>query len=183
MIQFLVTLRSPFANPGRREGPIELIRAEHEVQRALCDSLDRLVDGIEQTGAPALARQIHDYLSVELSRHIADEEENLFPLLRQRARPEDEIEAIADQLAAEHATDRSLTDTVLEGLHLIAGGKIPDPALPFVSATLLFAETQRRHLAWENSLVLPLARRRLAANDIEELARAMAARRGLRQPE
>ena len=42
-----------------------------------------------------------------------------------------------------------------------------------------FAEAQRRHIAWENSLVLPLARKRLTAKDLETMGRNMAARRGI----
>jgi hypothetical protein len=41
------------------------------------------------------------------------------------------------------------------------------------------SEFQRRHIAWENGVLLPLAKRRLTAGDIADLGRAMAGRRGV----
>jgi hemerythrin-like domain-containing protein len=43
-------------------------------------------------------------------------------------------------------------------------------------------ETQRRHIVWENNIILPLARRRFSVEDMEEIGRDMAARRGLEYP-
>ncbi len=46
-----------------------------------------------------------------------------------------------------------------------------------------FAATQQRHLEWEDRVVLPLAQKRLSAEDLEQIGRNMAARRGLSYPD
>ena len=46
----------------------------------------------------------------------------------------------------------------------------------------MLAETWRLYLAWENQVLLPLAREWLSAVDLAELGRAMAARRGAAHP-
>jgi hypothetical protein len=40
-----------------------------------------------------------------------------------------------------------------------------------------FFESYRRHIAWENTIVLPLARARLTGEDLDKLGRAMAGHR------
>ena len=42
-----------------------------------------------------------------------------------------------------------------------------------------FFESYRRHIHWENAVVLPLARARLTREDIEELGAAMSRHREL----
>ena len=51
-------------------------------------------------------------------------------------------------------------------------------ATPLARDAMAFATLQRRHLAWENGTILPLARQRLSAEDKAELGRRMTARRG-----
>jgi hemerythrin-like domain-containing protein len=46
-----------------------------------------------------------------------------------------------------------------------------------------FSETQRRHVTWEDRVLLPLARQRLTPEDLAEIGRSMAARRGIAAPE
>jgi hypothetical protein len=55
-------------------------------------------------------------------------------------------------------------------------------AADLAAAVPAFAETQRRHLAWENALVIPRARHILQPPDLAKLARSMAKRRGQRAP-
>ena len=124
--------------------------------------------------------QIIDFIRYDLALHIIDEEEDLFPLLRRRALPEDEIENVLGRLSAEHRTDATQSQVVRERLEaaLIAQRA---PALdPEVKSVLLtFARHELRHLALENAVVLPIARLRLTAADLTALSRRLAARRGL----
>lgn len=55
---------------------------------------------------------------------------------------------------------------------------LESPMRMFVNVRTL-VEAQRRHLAWENGVVLPLAQKRLESGDLEEMGRNMAARRGM----
>ncbi len=61
---------------------------------------------------------------------------------------------------------------------LVAGRAIGYPAR-FHMNPFAFSETQRRHLAWTNAVILPRARTYLTAGDHSELGRRMAARRGM----
>jgi hemerythrin-like domain-containing protein len=45
-----------------------------------------------------------------------------------------------------------------------------------------FSENQRQHVTWEERVLLPLARQRLTPEDLEEIGRNMAARRGMTNP-
>jgi hemerythrin-like domain-containing protein len=156
--------------------PIEFLFSEHDRQRVLCASLERLAG--DPTSAET-ARLVLDYYEEELPRHVADEEEDLFPLLRARCEPDDAIGTILDLLDAEHATDHEIFHRLVPGLKAIAGGGRADAPIAFSADARAFSILQRRHLAWENGTVLPMARSRLGADDQRSLARRMAARRGV----
>ena len=61
------------------------------------------------------------------------------------------------------------------------GAKLANPVRMLFNARA-FAEAQRRHIAWENNVLLPLARKRLTEADLKELGRNMAAMRGIVYP-
>ena len=135
--------------------PLEYILSDHFRQRALCQALDQLADGksLDREQAEAVLR----FLRTEFSAHVIDEEEDLFPLLRRRAEPEDDVEGVLGDLSLEHATDkdeadlvdsRRLTDAIDNG-----GKGFPAPD----AAELLhrFAASERRHLIVENAIVMP----------------------------
>jgi hemerythrin-like domain-containing protein len=65
----------------------------------------------------------------------------------------------------------------------VAAGQRPD-SLPSLSRlATAFTATMRSHLAWEERVILPLARRRLSTAQAEAIGRRMAARRGVAYPE
>jgi hemerythrin-like domain-containing protein len=111
----------------------------------------------------------------DLGLHVADEERDLFPLLRRRAGPGDDIEFILALLASEHMRDHELSNAVVAALERRERGTLR-------AAGPAFAETQRRHLAWENALIIPRARHILQPADLARLGRSFAKRRGLRMP-
>ena len=132
---------------------------------------------MELAPVAALAAQLQRFLDRDLRLHLEDEEQDLFPLLWQRAQPEDNISDILDLLSEEHGLDQDLVDFLLADLAVLAGGAQLANPIRFLVNVREFAETQRRHLAWENALLLPVARRRLTEVDLAGLARSMAARR------
>ncbi|MDH3475024.1 MAG: hemerythrin domain-containing protein [Rhodospirillales bacterium] len=162
--------------------PIDYLYAEHFRQRLLCKLLDEISFDPEAREVMRHAAIILSYLEHDLPNHIADEEEELFPRLLARCRPEDRIERVQRLLSEEHARDDTLSSSLLKELRsLTAGSPLGRPDL-FARATAAFSETQRRHLAWEDELVLPLARERLTADDLLSMGRSMAARRGVDYP-
>ncbi len=162
--------------------PIDFLIAEHYRLRDVLALLDRLVHGKvrrwDETAGAILA-----YLRRDLVWHVEDEERDLFPALLRRAKRTDSIEAAFKVLSAEHQGDELLADAVEEGLAHAIKDKAARFDSTFVSAARSFAENQRRHLAWENVLILPLARKRLSATDQRRLAVRMAKRRQVSLPD
>lgn len=164
------------ASPALLSAPLDFFSAEHTRQRQLCGVLDRLAtaDSLD----PALIEPVLDYLRHDLPLHVRDEEEGLFPLMRRRCRPEDEIEPVLTKLSAEHVAHCGLARRVVRGLErALAEGRSLDSYRGLRKALCDYARGDRRHLALENAVVLPLARRRLRVRDLEVLSAGMADRR------
>jgi len=163
--------------------PLDFLVADHFRLLRVCACLERLVVDPENPEAAAMAGAVRAYLENELPHHERDEEELLLPRLMLRARGDDDIGSIAAILSSEHEADRDRLPLLLEGLATLAEGRrVPREAV-FLQSVSAFAATQRRHLQWENEVVLPLARRRLNGVDLAEIGRGMAERRGLDYPE
>ncbi|WP_119390778.1 hemerythrin domain-containing protein [Taklimakanibacter lacteus] len=160
-----------------RRGPLDLIEHEHQVQAQLCDSLERIADDLPDNVDRRLCLQVIDSLQFEMPLHHRDEELGLFPLIEKRALPDDNIHDILARLALEHATDESFASELLESLEgLSEGKKLKNPDMVGYMLRSFF-ESYRRHILWENAIVLPLARARLTHEDMDELHRTMATHR------
>lgn len=155
--------------------PLEFLLADHHRQRSLCHLLDGLADAAAPDAAAIGA--VISYIELDLALHVIDEEEDLFPLVRRRARPEDDVERVLGLLSREHVEDDRLAEIILSGLDRNAAA--PELTSECRTALRAFARRQRRHLAVENAIVMPLAELRLTAKDRAGLARRMAARRGI----
>jgi hemerythrin-like domain-containing protein len=157
--------------------PLKFIIGEHQHQLLVCEKLANLPYERDARRAAEKAVAVSAYLTESLPLHTEDEEKDLFPLLRLRCQPEDQIDTILDQLHAEHAYDAELVKLILPDLRAIVDGSdLSDPVYFRVNA-LAFCEIQRRHISWETNVVLPMARRRLSKADLTELGRGMMARR------
>lgn len=162
--------------------PIDYLYADHFRRRIVCRFLDEIA---LDPGGPDIARLSSvalDYIEQDLPLHVADEEQDLFALLRERCVPEDRLDAMLSVLSEEHARDWELSLLLTAGLRSLAAGKPlrQSDEFPHVAAT--FAEGQRRHLAWEEAVMFPLARTRLLQADLETMGRNMAARRNVAYP-
>ena len=170
------------STPDRFTRPLDVIRAEHDRQFVLCGQLIELAAkrrlGPLIEGSEALLA----YLVEDLPLHCRDEEEAMFPLLRRRCLPEDGIESVLAELDKDHAAERFLAAHLVIDLKSIAiEGKSDSPARLFETLRV-FAEGQIRHLTWENRSVMPLAEIRLRPEDLVEIGRSMAERRGIAYP-
>lgn len=165
--------------PTRFDDPVEFIHREHDRQIVVLGAIERLASAPDADDAHETAAYALEYLERELPLHVEDEERDLFPRLAQRAVADDGFDDILAALQAEHAADDAYCRALMGDLRRLAGGgPLADP-LAFTHQARAFAGFQRRHLAWENSVLLPMARRRLEAGDTAELRCAMAARRGV----
>ena len=168
--------------PGTRHGtsqrpdnPLDQISQEHLRQREVCATLDRLA--ALKAPDPGLAAGVLPHFDTLLARHVHDEEDDLFPLMRQRSEPGDDINDTLDRLIRKHQVSLELA----VGVRDILRAMVRDDALPDAdgaAALVGFAAHERRHLIVENAIVLPLARARLTAADLVRLRTRMEQRRG-----
>lgn len=157
--------------------PIQFIQHDHDRQLEICSGLEELISASEAEPIAEWAASLLSFLITDLPLHVKDEELDLFPRLNSRRRPENNLADILDQLVAEHETDKGLAELVIEDLRTIADGAGPKHPLRFQMNVRAFCEMQRRHLNWENRVVLPLAEALLTEGDKQDLAHRMAARR------
>ncbi len=153
--------------------PLDMIANAHAVQVEMCDAMERIADGLPDEVDRRLCAQVASCLLFDLPLHHHDEEEGLFPLLRARAKPEDGVDKILERLASEHSSDNDFASEIAEALETLGqGGR---PANPEMLGYMLrgFFERYRRHVHWENQLVMPLARLRLTREDLAELQSRM----------
>ncbi|NNE22500.1 MAG: hemerythrin domain-containing protein [Rhizobiales bacterium] len=153
--------------------PIDALELTHSQHAELCNILEQIADSLPDEVEPPKCRQARDCLLWEVPLHHKDEEEGLFPLLEKRALPEDNIVEHLAQLSLEHATDESFADELSEHLEHLSNGE--KPLNPNMLGYMLrgFFESYRRHLHWENSVLLPLARKRLTPTDLKTLRDVM----------
>lgn len=188
------------ADLARLATPLDFIAEDHWREREICAALERLAatgqeDERNRTSAGDLSvsassapgypdpediAQSLTFLTRELPLHLADEEEDLFPLMRRCCAPEDEIGRVIERLLLDHshaAKDTPKVIAILEDLQ----SRPPTEQERQVLAQ--FASHARRHLILENAVVLPIARLRLRSCDHESLRLCMMQRRGIPLPE
>lgn len=157
--------------------PIAFIQEEHDRQIEICARLENLVNALEFESCARGAESLLGFLTTDLPVHIEDEERDLFPLLASRQADDQNLTIVLDQLVAEHELDRGLVEPIVESLRRIADGRPPADLRRFCMDACAFSEAMRRHINWENRVVIPLARRLLGAEDRAQLALRIAERR------
>jgi hemerythrin-like domain-containing protein len=153
--------------------PLDVIAHAHTMQAQMCDAMERIADGLPDDVDRRLCAQVASCLQFDIPLHHHDEETALFPLLRLKAAPEDGLDQILDRLTAEHSSDTDFASEIAEVLeHLGQGGKPPNPDMLGYMLRGFF-ERYRRHIHWENVLVMPVARLRLTDEDLTRLTAQM----------
>jgi hemerythrin-like domain-containing protein len=162
--------------------PLDYLMADHVRQRKVCDALGILITGAARDDTQDMAEAIVAYLSGDFLLHVQDEEIDLFPCLRGAAADSGEEVASLEGLKCDHAADLALAKGLVADLRQMAtsGGTRTSPG--FIRVAVAFTATERRHLALEDQVILPLARRRLSAADLDRIGHAMAARRNIDFP-
>lgn len=157
--------------------PLAKILEDHYHLRQTMDRLVRFCHNFPGTIDRAEAESLWQILAREMPLHLEDEEEVLIPLLRRRIYEDADAMAVLSQVVAEHAEQDQRLSITTEGLkQLSMGQSLPDPNT-FCAQATFYAECEKRHIAWENAIVLPLARRHLTHSDLITLQQSMEARR------
>jgi hypothetical protein len=160
--------------PAATDG-VDALALAHLRGRRMLDTLSRIAAA--PVPDPAEAARLAAALPCRLALHMADEDEDFFPLLRRRARPEDELGPILSRLSREHADLAAAAVAAVGALAEIGLGAARRPA-----PVAAFVALKRRHAMFETAVILPLARVRLKPADRRALAARIAARRGLPPP-
>ena len=156
--------------------PLDLLKGDHFRLRHVCALLDAAA-GLPSK-EPGDIEHVRQFLAGELATHIADEEEDLFPLLRERCAPEDEIARMIALLEQDHLRQIEASGDCLAILEDI--GAAGQTLTGDQSETLRkFARAKRKHLSLENAILMPLARARLKPSDLTGMLHSMRKRRGL----
>jgi hemerythrin-like domain-containing protein len=162
--------------------PVDYLQAEHYRQRTVCKFLADIALEPRAAAAKQMATVL-GYLERDLPRHVADEEEDLFPMLRVRCRPEDNVEGLLHLLREEHVREQELSAAVIDDLRALSEGRRIQREADFLRAATALNEAQLRHLSWEDRLILPLSRKRFTPADMETVGRSMATRHGVAYPD
>lgn len=156
--------------------PLAYIFVSHYRQRTALGLMRRLIAGAPEW--EEIAPELVGHIRRDMRLHVLDEEENLFPILRRRCQPEDEIERVLEQLSAEHGEHKMLAGRIAASLKRHLGcGRHPGSNRRLCALMTAFADREHRHLALENCVVLPIARVRLTAGDLRKISEGMRARR------
>jgi hemerythrin-like domain-containing protein len=163
--------------------PLDFLLAEHYRLRAALTQLDWLARGSMGDGRRKLAKALLRYFLEDYPLHVADEETDFFPLLRQRCAGDASFTVSLETLANEHREDAARLARVVAGLRGVVEAAQRDEIPPDVAADArAYTDALRRHIAWENAVLLPAARQRLQSADLRRLAQRFAARRGVTVP-
>lgn len=167
------------SSPGF-ETPLEMLEACHERLQAQLATLARLAAWLPEHGADRQAQQaavnVMRYFDVAAVKHHQDEEDDLFPTLRDRVDDarRAELGALIDWILADHQKLFAAWAQMRVRLERIAGGESADLTPEGVEQ---FADAYRRHIAREEGELLPIARTLLGEQDIVALSGTMTARR------
>ncbi len=162
------------------DDPLAMLQACHDRIEAHCATLEKLVEYLPLHGCDSAARQaagnILRYFDTAGLNHHADEERDLFPLLRASSHGPEAVElaALLESLMAEHRLMEQAWQDIRAGLVAITtalGTTLDKPAVTG------FTALYRSHLETENSRLLPLANALLTPAQLASLGETMAARR------
>jgi hemerythrin-like domain-containing protein len=157
--------------------PLDYVFADHFRQRSVCAALKRIA---RECAVPRIeADRIATFLSVGLSVHHQDEELDIFPAVKLRAQPEDDLDPILDRLSEDHRALGPLIEQIVLALSASGIGDVISIADPVASDMMAYASREHKHLVVENGIVLVIARKRLTRGDLAKISVSMKTRRGL----
>lgn len=179
----MIPLTSAQAAPSF-DHPLELLHACHgKIQRQL-DTLQKLaahlpVHGCDQSAQQA-AQGILRYFDSAGQFHHQDEEENLFPTLLALDVPEKaQVKALIERLLAQHVVMFAAWSDVRAVLVRLAEGaetSLPDGMVERLTNSYV------PHIELEETELIPLSARLLNTQQIMDMGKCMAERRGAKFP-
>lgn len=158
--------------------PLDMLHACHDRIMDQCSTLQKLMQHLPMHGNDQQAQQaasaIMRYFDTAGQFHHQDEENDLFPALKNAANAE--ADALMQQLLHEHQNLDALWAALRERLQQVADGALAELDRKLVAD---FTLAYGKHVMLENMKLLPLAARLLNAEQLITIGRSMATRRGV----
>lgn len=166
------------------DNPLEMLHACHGKIMMQCGTLRNLTAHLASKGCDQQAQQaaqgILRYFDTAGQFHHQDEEDDLFPVLRALAGSgKAQIETLVERLLAEHIVMFAAWDEVRAILLQIAAG-VNTPLPEALTEKLIGSYVA--HIGGEEKELLPLAAHLLSPEQIMQLGKSMAKRRGAKFP-
>ncbi len=164
--------------------PLEMLHACHGKIKKQLDTLQKIAAHLPKHGCDQQVQQaaqgILRYFDTAGQFHHQDEEENLFPTLLALNVPEkDEVKTLVDRLLAQHVVMFSAWSDMRAVLVKLAEG-VNAPIPEGMIERLTGSYTPHIHL--EETELLPLSARLLSPQQLMEVGKKMAERRGTKSP-
>ena len=169
----ILFLREEFPAEAAGLDALDLISRDHSRQLKICEILEDCGQSLVEESNQTLVSALTCFLREDLPRHIRDEEHGLFPLLKKNVEEDASFRAILKQLQADHEFDEDLVDFILTDLDVLGRGHKLANSQRLMINIHAFAFGLRRHIEWEESVVMPLAREALKPEDLKTLGQQM----------
>lgn len=151
---------------------LDWLSGEHAQQEELCVILEEIADVLPGPVDRIRIKYSRNFLRTDIPRYIAIQQRFLFPLLRRRAKQKDDIDSLISRITLANNADEELCYDTADQLEATIDTGLPkNPDMLAYMLRGLF-EGRRRHIEWEHAVVIPLARKRLKANDLRPLSPA-----------
>lgn len=162
--------------------PIAVLKHCHDRIRKQIRTMQNLLQHLPQSGADSEAQQgaaaVLKYFDQAAPNHHADEEQDLLPMLQASARDADAalLVRVLPDILREHQQMDEAWQVLATQLNAIASGSA---AVLSTDAVGQFAELYAAHMEKEETQIAPMAKRIFTAEQMTQLGKAMAARRGI----
>lgn len=160
------------------DSPLDMLHACHDRIMDQCATLQKLQQHLPMHGCDIQAQQaaqaILRYFDTAGRFHHQDEEEDLFPRLRDSGNSD--ATALMQQLLQDHQNMDALWAELHVLLQKVAAGKLAELDRKLVAD---FTLAYGKHVMLENLKLLPLSARLLSTTQLQQIGCNMAARRGV----
>lgn len=161
---------------------LDFLFSQHVTQLSVCELLSKLADDHNNITASHDAAAIVDCFTEWLPRHEAIEEQQLLGLVGRYSLPDDDFDGMLEQLQVGHRESRVLADELMGGLHAIATGRHLKDADGFRATAMALYSHHRALVQWEDDVLYPFVRQRLASADLNRLTKEIASGRAGLEP-
>lgn len=151
--------------------PIDFMKAQHAVLRHIVAALSAIAKGETTTQAS----ELYEILCAEVGQILQDRRANVFPVIRHRSGPDDEVDLLITTLESEYRAIEHEAEALARALDVATGRSTSRRSVRVPAERLILH--LRQMVAVESSVLIPLLRVRLEKSDYELLIAAFRASR------